>query len=200
MSSSENRQDIPFLLFIVPFAVPAVYGLYLWAQAGLSATLPQSVFLQVTEDPYIFLIGFVAVIVGASIDVLIEPAESRRAKLVHDSGTLQKIAIVSLVLGIIAAWYAAGFDLGQGAVNVLDGKYVIVFPALLVVFSFIMLPSVRFDRSQMMTLLMIVVFLAIPLSVDEIGKRDFFAGMLIGLALLVLGVYLFFSNQKAKTS
>lgn len=199
MSSDDNRQDIPFLLFVVPFAVSAVYALYLWAQAGLSATLPQSVFLEVTQSPYIFLIGFFAVIAGVIIDITIEPQERRRAKLIHDSDTLQKIAIVSLVLGAICAWYAAGFDPGQGATNVLDGRYVVVFPALLVIFSFLMLPSVRFTKDQLRNVVMILFFLGVPLSVDEIGKRNFFAGMIGAVILLVAGVYLFFMGQRQKS-
>lgn len=198
-STNEGRQDIPFLLFLVPFAVPGLYAIYLWATTGLSATLPQSVFLQVTENPYVFLVGFVAVVIGASMDVMIEPQERRRAKLVHDSDNLQKIAIASLVLGVLSAWYAAGFDPGQAAVNILAGKYVVVFPALLIAFSFLMLPSVRFNRSQARNIIVILLFLAIPLSVDEIGKRSFYAGMTGGLVLLVVALYLLLEGQRARS-
>lgn len=200
MSSYENRQDIAFLLFLVPFALSGVYGLYLWVTAGLSAVLPQSVFLDVTESPYVFLAGFFAVIGGVMLDVLTEPPDKRKAKLVKESDTLQKIAIASFVLGALSAWYAAGFDPGQGAVNVLDGRYVVVFPALLVVFSFLLLPSVKFNRSQARSLLTIACFLAIPVSVDEIGKRNFYAGMITGFAFLVAALYLYLAGQKGKSA
>ena len=65
MKSSDSKEDIPFLLFLVPFAISGIYAIILWAQAGLSSTLPQTVFLQVTENPYVFLVGFTAVIFGA---------------------------------------------------------------------------------------------------------------------------------------
>jgi hypothetical protein len=195
MISRENREDVPFLLFLVPFAVSGVYAIFLWVQTGVSATLPQTVFLQVTENPYVFLIGFVAVILGATMDVVSTEPLLRRAKLIEESTTLQIIAITALVLGLLSAWYAAGFDPGVAATNVLAGRYVIIFPALLVVFSFLMLPAVSIRKDQANIVLIAVLLLAIPLTVDEVGKRSFFVGMLLGLALLGAAIYLYLQSQ-----
>ncbi|MDA4113562.1 MAG: hypothetical protein OK474_05925 [Thaumarchaeota archaeon] len=195
MIPRENREDLPFLLFLVPFAVSAVYAIFLWVQTGVSATLPQTVFLQVTENPYVFLIGFVAVIVGVVMDVAYTEPALRRAKLVQESKALQIIAITALVLGILSAWYAAGFDLGVASTNILTGRYVIIFPALLIAFSFLMLPAVNIRKDQTNIVLIAVMLLAIPLVVDEVGKRSFFAGMLLGLGLLVAAIYLYLGSQ-----
>jgi hypothetical protein len=195
MISRENREDLPFLLFLVPFAVSAIYAIFLWVQTGVSATLPQTVFLQVTESPYVFLIGFVAVIVGVIMDVVYAEPALRRAKLVQESTALQIIAITALVLGILSAWYAAGFDLGVAATNILTGRYVIIFPALLIAFSFLMLPAVNIRKDQTNIVLIAVLLLAIPLVVDEVGKRSFFAGMLLGLGLLAAAIYLYLERQ-----
>ncbi|MGA2665771.1 MAG: hypothetical protein ABSF83_12605 [Nitrososphaerales archaeon] len=194
-STSDIREDVPFVLFLVPFVVSGVYAIYLWAQAGLSSTLPQTVFLQVTENPYVFLLGFLAVIVGAMIDVMLAEPSQRKLKIVQESSTLQKIAVAALVLGCLSAWYAAGFDLGTGANNVVAGRYVVVFPALLVLFSFLMLPSVTVKKDQLNGVLVVVLLLLVPLSVDEIGKRSFFAGMGAGIVLLVIAIYLYLRNQ-----
>jgi len=198
MKTSDSREDVPFILFLVPFAVPGVYAIYLWAQAGLSATLPQTVFLQVTENPYVFLIGFAAVIFGAVMDVLRAEPALRRAKVLEESTTIQKIAVIALVLGALSAWYAAGFDPGTAASNVLQGRYVVVFPALLIVFSFVMLPAVSIRKDQTNNVLIAVLLLAIPLAIDEVGKRSFFGGMGIGIVLLVAAVYLYLRNQTTK--
>ena len=195
MISRENREDVPFLLFLVPFAVSGLYAIFLWVQTGVSATLPQTVFLQVTESPYVFLIGFLAVIVGVVMDVVYTDAPLRRAKLVEESTTIQIIAVTALVLGILSAWYSAGFDLGTAATNVLSGRYVIIFPALLIIFSFLMLPAVNIRKDQTNIVLIAVLLLAIPLVVDEVGKRSFFSGMLLGLALLVAALYLYLQSQ-----
>ena len=198
MKSSDSKEDVPFLLFLVPFAISGVYAIYLWAEAGLSATLPQTVFLQVTENPYVFLVGFTAVIIGAVRDVLyVEPA-MRRAKVIQESTTIQIIAVVALVLGALSAWYAAGFDPGAAAGNILAGRYVDVFPALLVIFSFLMLPAVSIRKDQTNIVAIAVLLLAVPLAVDEIGKRSFFAGMGVGLILLIAAGYLYLRNQTDK--
>ena len=198
MKSSDSKEDVPFLLFLVPFAISGVYAIYLWAEAGLSATLPQTVFLQVTENPYVFLVGFTAVIIGAVMDVLYAEPAMRRAKVIHESTTIQIIAVVALVLGALCAWYAAGFDPGAAAGNILAGRYVVVFPALLVIFSFLMLPAVSIRKDQTNIVAIAVLLLAVPLAVDEIGKRSFFAGMGVGLILLIAAGYLYLRNQTDK--
>jgi hypothetical protein len=195
MISRENREDVPFLLFLVPFAVSGLYAILLWVQTGVSATLPQTVFLQVTESPYVFLIGFVAVIFGVVLDVSSAEPYERRAKLARESTTIQIIAVTALILGLLSAWYAAGFDPGTAASNVLAGRYVIIFPALLIIFSFLMLPAVNIRRDQTNIILIAVLLLAIPLCVDEVGKRSFFAGMLLGVALLIAAIYLYLQSQ-----
>jgi hypothetical protein len=195
MNSSQNREDIPFLLFLVPFAASGAYAILLWVQTGLSAILPQTVFLQVTENPYIFLVGFVAVILGAILDVLFTEPALRKAKLIAESSTLQKIAVIALVLGGLSAWYAAGFDLGQAGSNILQGRYVVVFPALVILFSFLMLPAVSIKKAQTNTVVIALLLLAVPLSIDEVGKRSFFVGMVLGLALLAAAIYLYLRSQ-----
>jgi hypothetical protein len=198
MKSSDNKEDIPFLLFLVPFAISGIYAIYLWAQAGLSATLPQTVFLQVTENPYVFLVGFTAVIFGAVMDILYAEPALRKAKVIQESTTIQIIAVIALVLGGLCAWYAAGFDPGVAASNVLAGRYVIVFPAMLVIFSFLMLPALTIRKDQTNIVAIAVLLLAVPLAVDEIGKRSFFAGMGVGLILLIAAGYLYLRNQTDK--
>jgi hypothetical protein len=191
MSSKERVQDASFLLFLVPFAVSAVYAIILWVQSGISAILPQTVFLQVTEDPYVFLLGFAAVMVGATLDVRSEALSKRRQKLVEESNRLQFLAVAALVLGALCAWYAAGFDIGAGAANLVEGKYAIIFPALVIAVSFLMLPSVtlrRSDTSYLLTLLCAVGSLAV---IDEVGKRNYFAGIALAAALVALAIYFY---------
>jgi len=202
MKSSDSKEDIPFLLFLVPFGISGVYAIILWAQSGLSATLPQTVFLEVTQNPYVFLVGFAAVIFGAVMDVLYAEPALRKAKVVEESTTIQKIAVIALVLGALSAWYAAGFDPGTAASNVLAGRYVVVFPALLVLFSFLMLPAVTIRKDQTTTVVIAVLLLAVPLSVDEIGKRSFFLGMGVGLILVIAAGYLYLrgKSEKGKTA
>ena len=191
MSSKERIQDVSFLLFLVPFAVSGVYALYLWAGSGISATLPQAVFLQVTENPYVFLLGFVAVIVGATLDITSEELPKRKQKLIQESGRLQVLAAIALILGALSAWYAAGFDPGAGLSNIQEGRYTIIFPVLVIAVSFLMLPSVTFKKSStgyVLTLLCAIGSLGV---LDEVGKRNYFAGVALAAALAVLAIYFY---------
>ena len=197
MNSLQEKQDLPFLLFLVPFAASGIYAIFLWVTTGISATLPSSVFLQVTENPYIFLVGFLAVIAGVTLDVLQEEPAKRRAALLHESSTLQKLALVTLVLGAVCALYAGKFDVGTAAGYIAEGRYAIVFPALLVLFSFLFLPTLTMKTSQVRNVVVVVLLLAVPLSVDELGKRNFFAGMAVGLVLVAIALYLYLSTRNS---
>jgi uncharacterized membrane protein YhaH (DUF805 family) len=132
---------------------------------------------------------------GAVIDVQLEEPAKRRLKLIQESNTLQIVAVVALILGALSAWYAAGFDPGLAASNVLEGRYVVVFPALVIIVSFLFLPAVTIKRGQATGLAIIVLLLAVPLSIDEIGKRNFYAGLGAGVALLAIALYLYLTTQ-----
>jgi hypothetical protein len=195
ISSKERREDVSFLLLLVPFAVSGLYGLVLWVITGVSAILPPVVFLQVTESPYVFLIGFAAVLGGVVLDVVTQDPRSRKATLTADSNRIQILAVVALVLALLFAWYSAGFDPGAAAAELLQGRYTIIFPVLLIAFSFVMLPSVTLSRNQVTYLVFIILFLAIPLSIDELGKRSFVLGMGLGVVLLILAIYVYLRGQ-----
>ncbi|MDA4122624.1 MAG: hypothetical protein OK456_05520 [Thaumarchaeota archaeon] len=191
MSSNERIQDVSFLLFVVPFALSLFYGLYLWAEVGFSWSLPQPVFLQVAESPYIFLAAFVAVMAGVTLDVTSEPLPKRRQKLAVESGRLQVFAVVFLVLSGLAAWYAAGFDVGGGFSNLLAGRYPIILPVLAIAVSFLMLPAVSLRKGSANYVLAIACGLGSLAVVDEVGKRNYFAGLALGAALAFIAIYLY---------
>jgi len=191
MSSKERIQDVSFLLFLVPFAASAIYAIYLWVESGISATLPQSVFLQVTENPYVFLLGFAAVVVGATLDVTSEALPKRKQKLVEESNRLQYLAVTALVLGGLCAWYAAGFDVGAGVSNLLDGRYAVIFPVMVILVSYLMLPSVTLKRGSAGYLLSVLCIVGSLAIIDEVGKRNYFAGIALAAALVVLSIYFY---------
>lgn len=67
-TKADRNGDIALFLYAAPFILSFVYALYLWLGTGLSAILPQLVFLEVTQNPYVFLAGFAAVSLAAVID------------------------------------------------------------------------------------------------------------------------------------
>jgi hypothetical protein len=192
----DRNGDIAFLLYATPFIVNFVYAIYLWAGAGFSAILPQLVYLEVTQSPYIFLIGFAAVCGAAMIDFDASTPEARKSSAVALSKRLQYIAALSIILALIAALYSASGNPITAFSNVLDGRYPLVFPALLLLFSFAILPSVRLESINMKNALVIVLLIASPGALYEIGKRNTVAGLGIGLILLLAAAYLLVNNKK----
>ena len=78
----------------------------------------------------------------------------------------------------------------------LDGRYPLVFPALLVFLSFLILPSVRLQGANLKNLLVIVLLIASPAALYELGKRNTIAGLGVGLILLLAAAFLLLRNKK----
>jgi hypothetical protein len=188
--------DVALLLYAAPFILNFVYALYLWIGAGISAVLPQYVFIEVAQSPYLFLAGFAAVCLAAVMDFNSGTPETRKSALAALSKRLQSIAVASIVLAFVSSWYAASFDVGTGLVNLLDGRYPLVFPALLVFLSFVILPSVKLEGANRKNLLVIVLLVASPAALYELGKRNTAAGLGVGLVLLLLAAYLLVRNTQ----
>jgi len=188
--------DIAMFLYAAPFIVNFVWALYLWAGSGLTSILPQLVFLEVTQNPYVFLAGFGAVALAALMDFNTETPDKRKASLSALSKRLQAIAVLSTVLALIAAWYAAGFDLGTTLFNLLDARYPLVFPALLVFLSFVILPPVKLQGANRRNALVVLLLLASPLALYELGKRSTVLGLGMGLVLLLAAAFLLLSKNE----
>lgn len=188
--------DVALLLYAAPFILNFVYALYLWAGVGLSAVMPSLVYLEVTQSPYIFVAGFAAVTLAAVIDFDSEAPDARRSATLALSRRLQLIALLSIILAFITAWYSAGGNLGNGLLNMVDGRYPLVFPALLVFFSYVILPSVKLQRANLKNLAVILLLVASPASLYEVGKRSSVAGLGVGLILLLAAAFLLVYNRK----
>ena len=195
-TAADRRGDVALFLYAAPFILNFVWALYLWSGTGLSMTLPQLVFLEVTQNPYLFLAGFAAVVLAAVIDFNSEPPERRKSALSTLSKRLQAIAFLSVVLALVSAWYAANFDVGGTFFNLLDGRYPLVFPALLVFLSFIILPSVRLQGANARNLLVVVLLVASPVAIHELGKRNTVAGLGVGLILILAAAFLLLRDKK----
>jgi hypothetical protein len=195
-TAADRRGDIALFLYAAPFILNFVWALYLWSGTGLSRILPQLVFLEVTQNPYLFLAGFAAVALAALIDFNSEPQERKKSALSTLSKRLQAIAFLSVVLALVSAWYAADFNIGGTFFNLLDGRYPLVFPALLVFLSFIILPSVRLQGANARNLLVVVFLVASPVAIHELGKRNTVAGLGVGLILILAAVFLLLRDKK----
>ena len=189
MSARGRTEDYATILYMVPFLVSGVYGLVLWLQAGISPLLPSSVYLLVTRDPYVFAAGSLSIMLGLILEVRGTEEPARRAKLSSLGNTLQSIAVASLVLAAIGAFYANGFiDVGGAADDFIVGRYALVFPALLVLMSYLITAQFRFSSLASRKVVAIIVLLLVPASLYEIGKREITVGLALAFVLLLVGV------------
>lgn len=192
MSARGRYEDLSALLYLVPFLGAVGYAVALWAQSGASAFLPSPVYLTVTRDPVLFMVGSLAILLGVMIEVNSTEADGRPAKLISLGGTLQSIAIASLVIVLLSAWYANGFtDLGGAATDFIVGRYGLVFPAMMVLFSYLLTIKFRLESLTNRNFAALVVLLLVPASIYEIGKRQTALGVGVAFVLLVVGMFLY---------
>ncbi len=197
MSARGRSEDVATILYLVPFVGALAYGLVLWAQNGVSFVLPTSVYLTVTRDPYLFVIGSVAIMAGVIVEVNGTDSAARPAKLLSLGGTLQSIAVAALVLVLVCAFYTNGFiDVSGAATDFMVGRYGIVFPAVLVLLSYLITAQFRFAALRSRKSLAVIALLLVPASLYEIGKRQILAGIVIAFILLLAGIALYLLPER----
>lgn len=197
MSIKARSEDYSTILYLVPFAAAVVYGLVLWVQTGVSLTLPTSVFLTVTRDPYLFMLGSLAVMLGIVLEVNGTDLPARPAKLASVGSMLQSLAVAALVLVLFFAWYANGFtDLAGMANDFIVGRYGLVFPAVLILLSYLISANIRLASFFTRKALALIAILVVPLPLYELGKRNALAGLVVALVLLFGGVALYLAPEK----
>lgn len=198
MSSSGRYGDLSAVLYLVPFIASGAYGLYVWAGIGFSAALPSAVYLTVTRDPYLFMAGSLAVMLAIVLDMVDTAPPQRRARLSSLGGTLQSVAVASLVLVVMAAIYANGTSLSGAAGDVMAGRYGLIFPFVMVLLSYLITAQFRLSALANRNVLGIVALLLVPASIYEIGRRQTAIGMGLALVFLLLGLGAFILPGKKK--
>ena len=182
--------DLPTLLYLVPFVAAGVYAIVLWVQNGVSLNLPTSVYLTVTRDPILFVVGFLAVLVGVLLEVRSAEPPQRWSRVVSLSNTVQSMAGASLVLALLSAIYANGLDIGGAAGDFIVGRYDIVFPALLFLLSYLMRVEFQLSAFRSRRFLGVVSMVLVPAALYGLGKLKTSAGLPVAFLLLALGLFL----------
>jgi len=202
MSKKASLDDVSVLLYMVPFIASGIYGIYLGVSGKVSFLLSSSVYLAVTRDPIVFLIGTLSVMLGVVLEISSTGPAERPAKLVSVSNTLQIIAAASFTLALVCALYAHGFsDVSAAATDFITGRFSLIFPIIMVLLSFLITARIDLGSVGTPTVLGIVAMLLVPISVYEVGKRSTVLGLAGAVLLMVAGVWLFLvSNRKTPDS
>jgi hypothetical protein len=200
LSGRGRYEDLSTLLYLVPFVGGFVYAMALWVQGGISLILPTTVYLTVTRDPILFMLGSLAVLLGLMIEMNSTDPGGRPAKLATLGGTLQTMAVAYLIITLLSAWYANGFtDLTGTATDFIVGRYGLVFPAVMVLLSYLLTARFRFESLADRKVLAVIAMLLVPASLYEIGRRQILIGLVVALLLLLAGAYLLLARGKKET-
>jgi len=198
MSFRDFSDDAAALLYLVPFLATGVYGVYLWVKAGISGILPATVYLTVARDPYVFLVGSFAVMLGVALDVSSAAPEARQAKVKSTSSILQSIAVASLILALAGAWYSNGFiHVTDTVTDFIVARYTVIFPAMLVLLSYLITIQFRVQSLLNPKVIGVILLMLVPAVVYEVGKRDTAGGLAIALAFVIVAVWLFLRKAQA---
>jgi len=143
----ENAENISLILYLVPLIASTIFTLYLWISEGLSLTLPETVYLTVTKDPYLFLIGFFAICLGILIEIYASPSDSKLIRFADNSKQIQILAFICIGSVILSVWSVSGYSFNFGRILqiLLEGRYALVFPLLLFILSFLHNPTLKFN-------------------------------------------------------
>jgi len=143
LSRVDVLEDLTFILYLTPLIASAVYALYLWLPTGLSTSLPKSIYLAVTKNPYLFLIGLVAVCGAVLLEVYLSPPDSRVKKLAESSHQVQILATVCVIFALISVWSAADYstDTRVFLTIFLEGRYALIYPLLLFLIAPLLNPT-----------------------------------------------------------
>jgi hypothetical protein len=197
VSIKARSEDYSTILYLVPFVAAVVYGLALWVQTGVSLLLPSSVYLTVTRDPYLFMLGSLAVMLGIVVEVNGTDQQARQARLASLRNTMQSMAMAALILVLFFAWYANGFtDLSGMASDFIVGRYGLVFPAILVLLSYLISARIRLASLLNRKGFALIAIVLVPVPLYELGKRSVLAGLVVALLLLVGGLVLYLAPEK----
>ena len=147
LQRAETTENISFILYLVPLISSTIYAISLWASEGLSSTLPETVYLSVTKDPYLFLIGFLAICCAVLIEVFGSSKESRLSRIETNSKQIQILAVISFSAAVLSVWSTIGysFDISRTLQILLAGRYALIFPLMLFILAFLLNTSLKFN-------------------------------------------------------
>ena len=133
LQKAETTENISFILYLVPLISSTIYAISLWTSEGLSSTLPETVYLSVTKDPYLFLISFLAICCAVLIEVFGSSKESRLSRIETNSKQIQILAVISFSAAVLSVWSTIGysFDISRILQILLAGRYALIFPLML---------------------------------------------------------------------
>ncbi|HJN57671.1 MAG: hypothetical protein QF812_03610 [Nitrososphaerales archaeon] len=207
LQKAETTENISFILYLVPLISSTIYAISLWTSEGLSSTLPETVYLSVTKDPYLFLISFLAICCAVLIEVFGSSKESRLSRIETNSKQIQILAVISFSAAVLSVWSTIGysFDISRTLQILLAGRYALIFPLMLFILAFLLNTSLKFNLlsfNNLMKNASFILMIASPLIFYGLWRIHVpWEGIIsITLIILIIGVALILYKGLDQTS
>ena len=207
LQKAETTENISFILYLVPLISSTIYAISLWTSEGLSSTLPETVYLSVTKDPYLFLISFLAICCAVLIEVFGSSKESRLSRIETNSKQIQILAVISFSAAVLSVWSTIGysFDISRTLQILLAGRYALIFPLMLFILAFLLNTSLKFNLlsfNNLMKNASFILMIASPLLFYGLWRIHVpWEGIIsITLIILIIGVALILYKGLDQTS
>ena len=207
LQKAETTENISFSLYLVPLISSTIYAISLWTSEGLSSTLPETVYLSVTKDPYLFLISFLAICCAVLIEVFGSSKESRLSRIETNSKQIQILAVISFSAAVLSVWSTIGysFDISRTLQILLAGRYALIFPLMLFILAFLLNTSLKFNLlsfNNLMKNASFILMIASPLIFYGLWRIHVpWEGIIsITLIILIIGVALILYKGLDQTS
>ena len=198
-SKSTGIEDTSFLLFLLPIIVSGIFAIY---SAVTSSVFNVDTYIAITGNPIIFIIAIVSVCAALLLEIYYIPSNMRSKSINASARKMQRLAIVTMILTVLAALVAlGGAPLPIILGTFLAGRYPILFSALLVSLSFLIVVPLKFQmgRNAATNALSIVLLVLSPVAyfVGSGGSIPFEPRAAVAVALLISGLLLMARSSSA---
>jgi len=198
-SKSTGVEDTSFILFLLPIIVSGIFAIY---SAVTSSVFNVDTYIAITGNPIIFIIAIVSVCAALLLEIYYIPSNMRSKSVNANARKMQRLAIVTLILTVLAALVAlGGAPLPIILGTFLAGRYPILFSALLVSLSFLIVVPLKFQMGQnaATNALSIVLLVLSPVAyfVGSGGSIPFEPRAAVAVALLISGLLLMARSSRA---
>jgi hypothetical protein len=141
MPSKDSGEDIAFFLYLVPVIGAIAYGIYEWATLAHTSSMPALAYLIVSKSQYLFLISLVAICAAIVIEVRSANVPEREGVIRENSGRLLWLAIAVLIISLAAAISVGNYNLANGFVVFIQGRYPIIYAFFMAGISLLLSPK-----------------------------------------------------------
>jgi len=127
----DSVEDAALILYLIPILLNGGYGLWKWVTGGADLAALQQIYINLTREPVVFLAGLIAVCLAVVLDArYLSPIEDVDRRVT-------RLAVFCFITALIIALISTRFNLSSGLTLFLQGRYALIFPALLMVLSFL---------------------------------------------------------------